>query len=83
MIASDALYYNRQAGIYYKEKDQLKRFQLSFQTGFAFNLLSNEHTGLNLGPVFQYGLLNLTKPATNTNEHLLFVGLKTSILFKK
>jgi hypothetical protein len=83
LLGSQALYYNQQAMIYYNEKEQFNRLQLSMQTGFSFNIIANKKTLVNLGPVLQYGLINLTRPAGYTNEHLLFYGLKTNILFKK
>lgn len=82
LIGSSALYNNGNSGVYYKEKKQFNQFQLSTSVGLMFTLKKPFNNRFSIGPVFQYNLTNLTKKQLQSNQHLLFAGIKTNFIFK-
>jgi hypothetical protein len=83
VIGTKALYYNRLAQIAYVDKNQFKNFQLATQAGLMFTLSDKTKYNINLGPHIMYGLTNIAKSATQTSQHLFFLGLKSNITFNK
>ncbi|TDH27961.1 PorT family protein [Segetibacter sp. 3557_3] len=81
LIGSKAIYYNRTQRTYYREDEQFRKFQLMFQAGLDYPVITGKSIQLNMGPVMRYGLLNLTRAAANTKEHLFFVGIRTGLSF--
>jgi hypothetical protein len=82
LIGSDALYLNSYQRIYYKEKRQFKNFIIFGQTGLMFTPFKANEYEWSLGPMFQYGFNSFSKWQTQTNQHLLFTGIKSNITFK-
>ena len=81
LIASNALYANSSANVYYADKEKFHRFQLSAQSGLLFPVFSSSHFILNAGPAIQYGLINTFKSAAD-GQHLFFAGIKANIVFR-
>ena len=82
IIGSDALYLNRGSNLYYSDKHQFKKFMLFGQSALMFTAVSTRSFSVSAGPAFQYGLNSFSKRQTGTNQHLLFTGIKTNIIFK-
>lgn len=80
LVRSHALNFNRYRQVSYTDKDQFKKFQLSAQGGFSFNLLNAKKYSIQLGPELRYGISNLSKPTTDTKQHLFFFGLKANVI---
>jgi hypothetical protein len=83
LIGSKALYLNQKALAIYREKEQFKNFTLGVQTGMTFTLSTHKNFSIHAGPQVQYQVSNLTKSIIYTDEHLLFLGFKANILFKR
>jgi hypothetical protein len=82
LISSNALFYNKYAGVFIKDKEMLANTGLHLFTGFNYHFRSNKAFSFALGPQLQYGTTSLTKKSSNTQQHLYFVGLSTQFFFK-
>jgi hypothetical protein len=82
LVRSNALHYNRYQRVFYQEEKQLNRLQLLVETGVKATLFNQQKYTIQSGPLLRYGVTNLTKREVKTNEHLLFIGLRSSITFK-
>jgi len=82
LIASNALYANPSANVYYADKEKFHRFQLSAQSGLLFPVSKSNKYFLHAGPVIQYGFTNAAKAAAGSPQHLFFTGIKANITFK-
>lgn len=82
LITSNALHFNGNARIYYKNNSLFDRNQFSFITGVPVRILSEDRFSLKAGPLFQYNMSNLIN-RRGSSRHLLFIGVKADItLFK-
>ncbi len=81
LVGSKAIYFNRTQRSFYREDEQFKKFQLLLQASVHYPVITGKSIKLNVGPVMHYGLSNLTRPQTNTKEHLFFLGIKTGLSF--
>ena len=82
LVASNALYLNNKAAVYYREKKQFNQFMLFGQSELLFTVSNKPKYELNVGPTVQYGFNSFSKTETNTSQHLIFTGIKTNIIFK-
>ena len=80
LIASNALFENKYKRIYYEDKAQFNRLNLSVNTGVLYALKKGKHFKIEIGPMLQYQLNNLTKPNATTQQHLIFTGIKTNFI---
>ena len=79
LVATNALVFDPNAGIYYKNNDQFRKTQLLFNSGLTYRVWKHKSYGVHVGPYLQYGITNLQKE--NTNRHLFSTGLKTQVSF--
>jgi Outer membrane protein beta-barrel domain len=79
MISNNALYYDPYVNVYIANYQQPNKMQLNGVTAimFGFHLHKNE---LQIGPQLQYGLTGLLKSDGGNPGHLLYGGLKISII---
>jgi hypothetical protein len=79
LISADAIQFNSQNGIYYKDPSLLKKTQLFAHTmlGYEFNMKNK--ASMQIGPSLQYGLSRLNE---NENKHLFYAGLNIQYFFK-
>jgi hypothetical protein len=82
LLGSNALFYNKYAGVYVKDKEMLAKTGMQLFSGFHYHFRSRKNFSFAAGPQFQYGLTNLSKNKSN-DQHLYFVGLSTQIFLKK
>lgn len=73
LVGADALQYNYQGGIYYKDNSNLKKFQAGIQTAVTYKLFDSRGLNLAVGPTGQYILTSMDK--SNVHKHFLFIGL--------
>jgi hypothetical protein len=81
MISSNALVFDRNAGIYYKDEQNLQVNQMHAFTGLYFQFLNRKKVSIQAGPYLQYGLSNLQKGNTTDNLHLISTGIRTRFTF--
>lgn len=82
LTASNALYANSSANVYYRDKEKFHHFMLSAQSGLSFPVFHSSKLLLMAGPTVQYGFTNVSKAAWASPQHLLFTGIKANIVFK-
>jgi hypothetical protein len=82
MLASNALQYNAQKNIYYKDNSLFNKTQVSLFAGANYRLLQKT-TLLEVGPQFSYGLTNLFKNDLYGNGHLFFIAVSARWFFHK
>ncbi|WP_207496660.1 outer membrane beta-barrel protein [Aridibaculum aurantiacum] len=82
LVSTNGLYFNSRQRTIYPEKKQYNNFQLLTQAGVMVPVLGKQKYLIQAGPVFHYGLSDLTKPAVNSSEHLFFIGFKTQLTIK-
>jgi hypothetical protein len=83
MLGSNALQYDANKNIYYKDNSLFNKTQLNFSLGMDVRLFRNEPVSIELGPRLQYGLSNFTRKDYYGSRHLLFAGLETRVFFRK
>ena len=79
LVASNALHYDGNYRLYYKDNKLLQKNQLNLQAGLTTEILSTSPHPLLLGPEFSYGLTSLFKANNADPKHFLFLGLKASM----
>ncbi|HZH00630.1 MAG TPA: hypothetical protein VEY32_06080 [Flavisolibacter sp.] len=81
MISSNALVFDRNAGIYYKDKQNLQVNQMHAFSGLHFQFLKLKKVSIQAGPYLQYGLSNLQKGNTTDKLHLISTVIRTKFTF--
>lgn len=82
LVGSNALYYNTSRQMIYAQDKQFNQLQLFGQGGLYLPIRSTNALTLKAGPIVQYGLRNMNKSAVPTNDHLMYIGIKSNINFK-
>ena len=81
LISSNAIMYDTAFnGVYYKNKGQLNKTQLSLSTGFSWTIANNKNVQWKLGPVADIHLTKLIDNPFESKRYLFFVGLRTGVL---
>ncbi len=83
LIAADALLLDNSSRIYYKNKELLNNTQVHVTTGMNMRFLQRDRLSIQAGPSLQYSLSKLVRGSNYGNVHLLFLGLKTQVIFHK
>ena len=80
-----AVHYHTQTGSYYKDRALFNTVQAGAYAGASATLFANSRRPLYIGPVVQYNLTHLLKPAAvNSDQHFIYTGLKAEwVLGKK
>jgi|GEM_PF-2020528 len=81
MLSTNALIYDRTAGIYYEDKQSLQRNQLQAFGNLNFRFINRKKISMQAGPYLQYGLSELQKGQAPEKLHLFSSGLRTSFTF--
>jgi Outer membrane protein beta-barrel domain len=82
MIASDALHYDQTSGIYYPNNNLFNRTQIGTSSAILFGFYHDAHL-FQIGPTIQYGISNMLNSNSGDNQHLLYYGLKLTMLSRK
>ncbi len=83
LISSNALQFQSNPGIYYKDNSLLHKTQFGLHTGFSIMLFAKEKTPLTIGPDFYYSPTNIANKGLYNKMHCTYIGIKAEILFKK
>ena len=81
LIYSNALFYNKYAGVYVEDKEMLAKTGVQLFTGVNYQFRKNKAFSFSLGPQIQYGISKLTKKNSSTQQ-LYFIGLSTQFIIK-
>ena len=81
LASSDALYYNSNSDVYFKDRDVVNRAQVNFTSSLMIGLPLG---GVNLqaGPQLEYGLTSLLATSAAAGQHLFYGGLRVVIIPK-
>ncbi len=79
LLNSNALHFDPNGNLYYQNAQLFNKFQLSGATAIMIGFLINK-TELQVGPQLQYGLTGLLKASSGNPQHLLYTGLKISLI---
>lgn len=79
LLSSKALYANINQNVYYENKEQFRKLLIMAQAGVQFKVFNTTHFNIAAGPEVRYGLNNMAKPATATNQHLSSAGVKVLV----
>jgi hypothetical protein len=71
LIASNALQYNQQHDVYFRNNEMLRKTGFNFFAGVSYGLFRDR---LQIGPEFRYSLMPLTD--SSGKDHLMTAGLK-------
>ncbi len=71
-----AVHYHTQTGSYYKDRTLFNKMQAGVYAGASAKLFAGSRRPLYIGPVVQYNITNLVKPAVNPDQHFIYTGLK-------
>jgi hypothetical protein len=82
LVATNALYYNKVANIYYEDKNAFNKTHVAVETYAGFTLFANKKFAVAAGPYIRYGIDNLVKKQANGSGHLVAAGLQLNVLLK-
>ena len=80
LLATNALQFDPQSGVYYKDDSHFNKTQWNILAGIQYNLVSKEKYSLRIGPQVQYGLTSLLNKKSPYSEHLFFGGIQLLLL---
>jgi hypothetical protein len=79
LLNSNALHFDPNVNLYYQNAQLFNKIQLNGSTAIMIGFPINK-TELQVGPQLQYGLTGLLKAGSGNPQHLLYTGLKISII---
>ncbi|HTB25879.1 MAG TPA: outer membrane beta-barrel protein [Puia sp.] len=79
LVNSNALHFDPNGNLYYQNAQLFNKVQLNGATAIMIGFPVNK-TQLQIGPLLQYGLTGLLKTESGNPQHLLYTGLKISII---
>ena len=82
LFGTKAIFDNKSRRIFYEDKNQFNRINLSASTGVMWSWKNKKGNAIEVGPMLQYQINNLVKPVVSTPQHLFFTGIKTNFFFK-
>ena len=81
LITSNAIMYDTAfGGIYYKNKNLLKKTQFSLSTGFSWTIANNKRTQWRLGPFADIHLNRLVDNPFEGKKYMHFFGMRTAVI---
>jgi hypothetical protein len=83
LFAANALHYDAQKNIYYKDNHLLNRVQAGADAGVRYSLLRRKTYEFQLGPGFRYGISHPFKKEVYGARHMVFAGMDARIIFHK
>ncbi|HZK62750.1 MAG TPA: hypothetical protein VFC34_01325 [Puia sp.] len=75
LVSTNALQFDPQTHIYFKENGFFKKTQWSLLGGFQYRLLQKRSYSLKIGPQIEYGLSGLLNRKSPYTEHQFFGGI--------
>jgi len=83
LISTNALHYDRNTRLYYKDKTLINKNQIGVAGGLSIGLLQSSKHPLTIGSSFHYRLSNLHHRDVFTKKRLLSAGIDVRMLLKK
>ena len=83
LISSNALQFQSNPGIYYKNNSLFNKTQFGLNTGFSVMLFAKEKNPLTVGPYFFYSPTNISSKGLYGNNHFTYIGIQANLLFRK
>ena len=80
LMSSNALYYDPNYGIYFKNGNVTNRAQVSLSTSLMMGLPLGGGTRLQVGPQVQYGLSSLLQTESGGTRHLYYGGIRIVVI---
>ncbi|GAO43645.1 outer membrane beta-barrel protein [Flavihumibacter petaseus] len=77
LVKSDALLYDKDGGVYYRDNDALNRWQAGFFSSIQYNINPKSDMQVALGPSIQYQLTPVD--LTTDRKHLLHLGFSARL----
>ncbi|RYZ31069.1 MAG: hypothetical protein EOO10_00450 [Chitinophagaceae bacterium] len=81
LLSTNALTYSGTANLYYQDKGNYVHQMLPLFSSIEAELFGKKRTSFRIGPIMQYNLLKIKKENTGNDSHLVFAGIKSSIIF--
>lgn len=81
LLSTNALTYSSNSNLYYQDKENYVRQMLPLFSSIEAELFGKKKTSFRIGPFLQYNLLKIKKENKGNAEHLVFAGVKSSIIF--
>jgi len=81
LLSTNALTYSSNSNLYYQDKENYVRQMLPLFSSIEAELFGKKKTSFRIGPFLQYNLLKIKKENRGNAEHLVFAGIKSSIIF--
>jgi Outer membrane protein beta-barrel domain len=79
LMSSDALYYDTNTGVYYKDNGMTNRAQVGISTALMAGL-PFRGSRLQFGPQLQYSLARMLNSSASGDGHLFYGGIKVVVL---
>lgn len=83
LIASNALQFESNPGIYYSDNSMFNKTQFGMHTGLFATLFSKQKVPFSFGPYFYYSASSLAGRGLYNGKHFSFIGIRTEVLLKK
>ena len=83
LIATNALQFKNDRGLYYQDNSFFNKTQIGFNTGFSATLFSKNKNAVSVGPYFYYGATSLSNKGLYNQTHFSFIGISAEILLNK
>ncbi len=83
LIGTNALQFQSNPGIYYKDNSLFNKTQFGLHTGVSVTFFAKEKNPLTIGPYFYYNPTSMANKGLYSKRHYSFIGIKAEILFKK
>jgi len=83
LLSSNALQFNSNSRVYFKDNSLLNKTQTGFSTGISTPLFSIQKNPILFGPYLYYGASHVANEGLYNKKHFVFIGLRTEILFGK
>lgn len=83
LISSNALQFQDNPGLYYRDNSLFNKTQLGFHTDISITLFSKSAIPVNIGPYYYYGATKLSGKGLYQNKHFNFIGIRSEILFRR
>lgn len=80
LIASNALHFDINRGVYFKDNQLINKASFNINTGLPATLSLKKKFVLQAGPQLQYGFSNVLANEKASGKHFLFLGLKATVL---
>jgi hypothetical protein len=82
LIAANALHYDPYSGLYYKDNSLLTKTQLGASTSLLLGIPVSGFL-FQAGPVFQYGISQISTDHVGPGQHLIYYGIKLALIRRK